>query len=185
MSLIALAAAYDSDDSKEESEMEREVASGQDHVLPLKRRLDQVLGKEMKQEMGDGEEMVKPDSKKTKEQNPEESFNVLVPKEEPKDEFGKLEQIPGSSFDAVSIKRELKEEYSEFGREAGGVCKNEPKLELEEGEIHMKSMEDKIPKKPKKSKKEGKKLLKHNKEEKKSRRYDLQDSSEEDIFASE
>ena len=47
----------------------------------------------------------------------------------------------------------------------------------------MKSMEERIPKKPKKAKKEGKKLLKHNKEERKSCRYDLQDSSEEDMSA--
>ena len=46
----------------------------------------------------------------------------------------------------------------------------------------MKSMEDKIPKKPKKMKnikKEGKRLLKVKKEGKKVRRYNLQDSSEE------
>ena len=109
MSLLTLAAAYDSDsdsnNTKENGEMEREVVKGDNH--------DQVLGREMKEETGVGEELV----------------NVLVPKEEPKDEYGELEQIPGSSFGAVSIKREPKEEYSEFGREAGGVCKNEPKLE--------------------------------------------------------
>ena len=51
---------------------------------------------------------------------------MLVPKEEPKDEYGELEQIPASSFGAVSIK---------FGIEAGGVYENEPKVKLEEGEI--------------------------------------------------
>ena len=78
-------------------------------------------------------EMVKSDSKKNivKNQNLGESLNVLVPKEEPKDEYGELEQIPGSSFGAVSIQRDPKEEYSEVGTEAGGVCKVELELELE------------------------------------------------------
>ena len=129
MSMLALAAAYDPDSDSnnidEESEVEREVAKGEDPVPPLKRGLDQVLDKEIMTEM------VKSDSKKNivKEQNPEESLNV-----------------PGSSFGAVSLKREPnKEEYSEFEAEAGrqqfhGVspdghgCKKKPKVELEVGE---------------------------------------------------
>ena len=149
MSLLALAAAYDSDsdsnDSKNENEVnKREVGKGQDTAPPLKRGLDQVLDKEMKKEIGDEEEIVKLESKKTKnivkEQNLEESLNVLVPKEEPKKEYGELEagigkeEIPGSSVGEPLLKRELKVEYSEFGIEAG-VCKQEPKVELEEGEI--------------------------------------------------
>ena len=87
MSLLALAAAYDSDSdlsNSEDEKVEREVNKGEDLVPPLKRGLDQVFDKEMKKEMGDGVGMVKPDSKKTKniekEQNPEESFNLLFQK---------------------------------------------------------------------------------------------------------
>ena len=147
MSLHALAAAYDSDsdlnNSEDENKVEREGGKGQNPV-PLKRGLDRVLENELKKELGGEEEMVKLGSKKTKnivtEQNLEEFLNVRVPKEEPKDEYGELEagigkeQIPGSSFGEVFLKRELKVEYSEFGIEAG-VCKKEPKFELEEGEI--------------------------------------------------
>ena len=123
MSLLALAAAYDSDSGSNNSETDGEIAKGEDHVL----------GKEVKQEMEDGEEMVKPVSEKTKKQKPEASSNVLVPKEEPKDEYGELEQTPGSSFGAVSLKKEPKEEYSEFGEEARP--RQQTKVELEEGEI--------------------------------------------------
>ena len=134
--------------NEEESEVEREVAKGEDPVLPLKRGLDQLFDKEIKQEMGDGEKMVKPDRKKSKNivkgQNLEESLIVLFPKKEPNDEYGELEQTPGSSVGSVSLKKEPKEEYSEFGEDAGrqqtcgvsfDVCKKETKVELEEGEI--------------------------------------------------
>ena len=131
--------------NEEESGVEREVDKGEDPVLPLKRGLDQLFDKEIKQEMGDGEEMVKPDSKKSKNivkgQNLEESITVLFPKKEPNDKYGELEQTPGSSFGVVSLKNEPKEENSEFGEDAGtcgvsfDVCKKETKVELEEGEI--------------------------------------------------
>ena len=142
--MSSLANAYNSDsDSKnsdDESKLEREIGKGQDPVLPLKRGLDQVFDKEIKKEMGEEEGTVKPESKKTKNNGLEESLNVPFTKEEPKDGYGELEagmgkeQIPGSSFAEVLLKRELKEEYCEFGIE-GGVCKKEPKVELEEGEI--------------------------------------------------
>ena len=52
MSLLELAAAYDSDsdlsNSEEESKVEREVVKVQDPVPPLKRGLDQEFDKEMK-----------------------------------------------------------------------------------------------------------------------------------------
>ena len=142
MSSLANAVAYDSDskNSDDESKVEREVSKGQDPVPPLKRGLDQSFDKEIKKEMGDEEGTVKPESKKTKNNGLEESLNVPFPKEEPKDGYGELEagmekeQIPGSSFGEVLLKRELKEEYCEFGIE-GGVCKKEPKVEMEEGEI--------------------------------------------------
>ena len=144
--MLALSAAYDPDSDSnnidEESEVEREVAKGEDPVPPLKRGLDQVLDKEIMTEM------VKSDCKKNivKEKNLGESLNVLIPKVEPKDEYGEFEQIPGASFGAVSLKREPnKEEYSEFEAEAGrqqfhGVspdghgCKKKPKVEPEVGE---------------------------------------------------
>ena len=147
--------------------MEREVASGQDHVLPVKRGLDQVLDKVVNQEMEDEDEIVQPGSKKTKnivkEQNLEESSNGLIPKVEPKDECVELEQIPGSSFGAVSQKREPnKEECSEFEAEAGRqqfywvspeghVGKKKPKIEAEVGEAgeeQSSPVEEDIPRPP-------------------------------------
>ena len=62
--------------------MERDVDKVQDPVPPLKRELDQVLDKEMKNELEDEEGTVKPESKViknvVKEQNQEHSSDVTT-----------------------------------------------------------------------------------------------------------